>query len=569
MSDDKDLFGFKSLSDDEELDRLLESVRRDIGEASPQPSRPAKPEQPREPEAVREPAMAAQSRPAAETRRAPRAQQIHQARPNSVRAAAPKTSEAEAPAEKEPERELPPQRERIRVVHPEDEKPAKKKGGRFGLAFGIYTVLLVLILAAGCVVLWFYLDAYEATRPDSAMDEFTELADEAYWSDAVAGAFNVAETPFENRDELMEELCMSVLRSNPLVYREDESWSETNLVYMVSAGGTDVCRVTLGSPAEGADAGFGFTYLAVTRVELLASFTSPAAHEITITAPADAEVAVNGVALTEEYAYGELDPTAALIPDLEAGRADELFTVYTVTGLYAPVEVYCSSAAQDNAVEGSSVTFPLGEGSLSYRILAPEGSSVSVNGVELADSYNTGELVTPAFLADFDNYGGKLPELELWTVDGLHLAPEIVVTDANGAETTDFAADGNELSFFPEGDSTFSSQYGSQVRDFIDAYINYLTGEDSADYDALQAMVLDGSALEAELEELNASYAGNGLLAEHVYVRGDSFQRISSTCFAASIDVEYSDAEGEEVNEVYTVVYVMYGGRWFCANVVS
>ena len=107
------------------------------------------------------------------------------------------------------------------------------------------------------------------------------------------------------------------------------------------------------------------------------------------------------------------------------------------------------------------------------------------------------------------------------------------------------------------------------MRDFIDAYINYLTDEDSADYDALQAMVLDGSALEAELEELNASYAGNGLLAEHVYVRGDSFQRISSTCFAASIDVEYSDAEGEEVNEVYTVVYVMYGGRWFCANVVS
>ena len=78
-------------------------------------------------------------------------------------------------------------------------------------------------------------------------------------------------------------------------------YSADNMVYMVSAGGKDICRVTLDEMTENGDAGFGFTYLQVTRVELLASFTAPEAHEITITIPAGATVSVNGVALTEEY----------------------------------------------------------------------------------------------------------------------------------------------------------------------------------------------------------------------------------------------------------------------------
>ena len=63
MSDLNDM-KFKSLSDDEELERLLESIRRDIGEASPEPAyskRPAEAKKP-EPAAAEAPAAA----PAAE-----------------------------------------------------------------------------------------------------------------------------------------------------------------------------------------------------------------------------------------------------------------------------------------------------------------------------------------------------------------------------------------------------------------------------------------------------------------------------------------------------------------------
>ena len=42
---------------------------------------------------------------------------------------------------------------------------------------------------------------------------------------------------------------------NPLEWREDEGYSADNMVYMVSAGGKDICRVTLDEMTENGDAG--------------------------------------------------------------------------------------------------------------------------------------------------------------------------------------------------------------------------------------------------------------------------------------------------------------------------
>ena len=435
--------------------------------------------------------------------------------------------------------------------------------------------MLALVLIAACVVLWFYVGAYEATRPESVMAEFARLANEEYWADAVEGAFNVGETPFEDRDELMDELCMSVIRDNDLVWREDDGYSADNMVYMVSAGGTDICRVTLGEVAENGDAGFGFTYLEVTRVELLASFTSPETHEITITVPKDAVVSVNGVQLADEYIDAEMAVDNAALPDLEANIADKLYTVYTVTGLYAPAEVYAADAEGNALASGGEVTdnaavFALGEGTLDYRILVPEDSTVTVNGVELDDSYNTGETAVPALLEGFENYG-TLPELQVWEVNGLHIAPEVTVTTSDGDTLDDFAADGTEIVFFTGGDQTLQDAHSGEVSTFANAYVEYLTGEagTAEDYTALQALVLDGSALDTALSELNGDYEANGLTAGRVRVRGSSFVSIGATCYVCTVDVQYTDADEVESSAAYTIVFVMNGGVWLAANVVS
>lgn len=576
MSDLND-FNFKGLSDDAELDALLESVRRDIGEASPaKPQRDTRPQSTSEPAAStpRQPAAAAprQAAPTAQPRPQQRsAQPLPQQRPASAK---------KATATATVERELPPQRERIRVVHPEEEENQEKEHkSRFGLALIIFTVILALILAAGCVVLWFYLEAFESTRPTETMNEFTELADENYWSDAVSSAFTVGTTPFEDRDELMDELCMDVLRSNPLVYREDTGWSEDNMVYVVSAGDTDVCRVTLDQAEGDNSAGFGFTYLQVTRVELLASFTAPEAHSITITAPADSAVTINGVAVSADYADSGAEVTASDLGELEEGIADKLYTVYSVDGLYAPVDVYCTDAdgeayAVDGEVGTDSVAFALGAGELEYRILAPKDSTVTVNGVELDSSYDTGETATPAFLEGYDDYG-TLPELEVWVVDGLHIQPEVTVEDADGNDLGEPAVDGTELTFMEEGDRTLSDEHSADAEKFTNAYADYIIGEAASEDDltALQDMVLDDSALDKAIAALEVE--ADGRTVEHVYVRDESFRSIGSTCFVCTVDVEYSvpaEEEGAEPtteNVAYTIVYVMKGGAWYASSIVS
>ena len=589
MSDGNN-FDFKGLSDDAELEALLESVRRDIGEASPEPRQKGAPARAKAADAPAEsaPAPKAQSEasPAPSAPRRAQAQQISQPRPQGARRAPDAASAAqrparaavetpERPAPANRERPMPPERERIRVVHPEEE-PRERKS-RFGLAFAIYAIVLLLVLAAGCVVLWFYLDAYEATLPGHVMDEFTELADEAYWSDALEGAFTVGETPFEDRDELLEELCMSVLRSNPLEYREDEGYSADNMVYLVSAGGRDVCRVTVDELTENGNAGFGFTYLAVTRVELLASFTAPEQYEIDITAPADAAVYVNGVLVTPDYAVSAGEITAEGLGELEEGLADELFTAYHIGGLYAPVEVSAAGAdgsalAAEGEAEDNAVAFSLGEGTLDYRILVPEGASVSVNGVELDESYDTGDTIVPAFLDGFEIYG-TLPELELWLVEGLHVEPEITVTAAGG-EMGEPITDGSELVYLSGADSATESAHREEAAAFANAYVDYLSGEAAADadYTALQGKVLDGSALETALSELHDAYEADGRTVEHVYVRSGSFVSIGATCYVCTVDVDYApaadaaeDAEGERASS--TAVFVMYGGIWQAAAV--
>ena len=281
--------------------------------------------------------------------------------------------------------------------------------------------------------------------------------------------------------------------------------------------------------------------------------------------------------LTDEYIDAEMAVDNAALPDLEANIADRLYTVYSVTGLYAPVEITAvdaegSALAVEGEVTDEAVTFALDEGTLDYRILVPEGSTVTVNGVELTDEYSTGETAVPAFLEGFEDYG-TLPEMELWTVEGLHLEPEITVETSDGDTLDEAVVNGSELTFFASGDQTLESSYSTNASDFADAYVNYLTGTASAeaDYTALQALVLDGSALDTALSELNGSYEANGLTAERVSVRRGSFVSIGATCFTCTVDVEYAPAEedGESINTAYTVVFVMNGGIWLAASVVS
>ncbi|MFR3290995.1 MAG: hypothetical protein ACLTSG_12530 [Lachnospiraceae bacterium] len=71
---------------------------------------------------------------------------------------------------------------------------------------------------------------------------------------------------------------------------------------------------------------------------------------------------------------------------------------------------------------------------MSVTVYAPEGAVLSINGVELDESYKTGDSVTLALFEGLESYG-EAPAMEAWEIGGLHLTPEISAVDAaSGAE---------------------------------------------------------------------------------------------------------------------------------------
>lgn len=70
----------------------------------------------------------------------------------------------------------------------------------------------------------------------------------------------------------------------------------------------------------------------------------------------------------------------------------------------------------------------LGE-SGSWKITAPDNVAVSVNGVELDESYRTDEAIWPAQFNTLHNTS-LAPRLAVYKVDGLYIKPEVTVPDA-------------------------------------------------------------------------------------------------------------------------------------------
>ena len=496
MKDDRfDLSGFGA---DEDFDSFLDSIRRDLGEPERPKRAPAagtavidavttpvepKPEPEPEKEAAPEPAQMQEPEPV------PVKRQWERIMPEEPEEKPRRRKEAEPqrrkPAKPEPEEERPlpvrqterrpqPQKRRepeLRWNPPPEEPEEEGRGlGGFGKAMLVYCIVLIVAVAAALAVFWKYLEAYEFTRPERVMAQFEQMADESYWKTAIESSFSVTPTEFETKSALVDELCLDLIREGDMSYVKDEEYTEEAPVYLVYVGGTELCRVYL-SPQLGGEAGFGLEYMSIDKVELLAGFISPEPRTLSITAPADATVTVNGITVSENYLSSE-PVDASYLPELEP-EATELLCRYDISGIYGTVEIGATSASGEvleaESSDENGAVFALGEGELSVKICAPEGSSVSVNGVELDESYKTGEKLTAAFLEGLEDYG-TAPELEVWEVSGLHLEPEISAEGEGGAELGAPIAQDGATVYLPASDEELESAQAGYSETFFGLY---------------------------------------------------------------------------------------------------
>lgn len=594
MKDDRfDLSGFGA---DEDFDSFLDSIRRDLGEPE-RPKRapaagtavidavttPVEPKSEPEPEkeAAPEPAQMQEPEPVQVKRQRERIKpEEPEEKPRRRKEAEPQRRK---PAKPEPEEERPlpvrqterrpqPQKRRepeLRWNPPPEEPEEEGRGlGGFGKAMLVYCIVLIVAVAAALAVFWKYLEAYEFTRPERVMAQFEQMADESYWKTAIESSFSVTPTEFETKSALVDELCLDLIREGDMSYVKDEEYTEEAPVYLVSVGGTELCRVYL-SPQLGGEAGFGLEYMSIDKVELLAGFISPEPRTLSITAPADATVTVNGITVSENYLSSE-PVDASYLPELEP-EATELLCRYDISGIYGTVEIGATSASGEvleaESSDENGAVFALGEGELSVKICAPEGSSVSVNGVELDESYKTGEKLTAAFLEGLEDYG-TAPELEVWEVSGLHLEPEISAEGEGGAELGAPIAQDGATVYLPASDEELESAQAGYSETFFGLYAAFesnLNDKIDTNYYNMLSYLYGSLPLATRLASEYSARTPAGGVTDTDYDKYElgSFQYYGDNCYGCNVRLY----EGGKQTGGCVIIFTRINAKWYPAEV--
>lgn len=594
MKDDRfDLSGFGA---DEDFDSFLDSIRRDLGE----PERPKRAPAagtavidavttPVEPKSEPEPEKGAAPEPARmqEPEPVPVKRQRERIKPEEPEEKPRRRKEAEPqrrkPAKPEPEEERPlpvrqterrtqPQKRRepeLRWNPPPEEPEEEGRGlGGFGKAMLVYCIVLIVAVAAALAVFWKYLEAYEFTRPERVMAQFEQMADESYWKTAIESSFSVTPTEFETKSALVDELCLDLIREGDMSYVKDEEYTEEAPVYLVSVGGTELCRVYL-SPQLGGEAGFGLEYMSIDKVELLAGFISPEPRTLSITAPADATVTVNGITVSENYLSSE-PVDASYLPELEP-EATELLCRYDISGIYGTVEIGATSASGEvleaESSDENGAVFALGEGELSVKICAPEGSSVSVNGVDLDESYKTGEKLTAAFLEGLEDYG-TAPELEVWEVSGLHLEPEISAEGEGGAELGAPIAQDGATVYLPASDEELESAQAGYSETFFGLYAAFesnLNDKIDTNYYNMLSYLYGSLPLATRLASEYSARTPAGGVTDTDYDKYElgSFQYYGDNFYGCNVSLY----EGGKQTGGCVIIFTRINAKWYPAEV--
>lgn len=495
-----------------------------------------------------------------------------EAEPQRRKPAKPEQEEERPLPVRQTERRPQPQKRRepeLRWNPPPEEPEEEGRGlGGFGKAMLVYCIVLIVAVAAALAVFWKYLEAYEFTRPERVMAQFEQMADESYWKTAIESSFSVTPTEFETKSALVDELCLDLIREGKMSYVNDEEYTEEAPVYLVSVGGTELCRVYL-SPQLGGEAGFGLEYMSIDKVELLAGFISPEPRTLSITAPADATVTVNGITVSENYLSSE-PVDASYLPELEP-EATELLCRYDISGIYGTVEIGATSASGEvleaESSDENGAVFALGEGELSVKICAPEGSSVSVNGVELDESYKTGEKLTAAFLEGLEDYG-TAPELEVWEVSGLHLEPEISAEGEGGAELGAPIAQDGATVYLPASDEELESAQAGYSETFFGLYAAFesnLNDKIDTNYYNMLSYLYGSLPLATRLASEYSARTPAGGVTDTDYDKYElgSFQYYGDNCYGCNVSLY----EGGKQTGGCVIIFTRINAKWYPAEV--
>lgn len=172
--------------------------------------------------------------------------------------------------------------------------PKKKSYG-----FLIFTVVYAILFLAGTYVglnyLWDFMDAFEASRPENTINAYMEQVTAEYVCDNSADLIATIDHHIQS-----EEACREVIKeavSGKITYAKKTSeCTDEKMVYVLRTAGKVIGQVEMEPRGE---ARYGFTPWEVTEDSFDLSYL--VTGTVSVTAPHDYTVTVNGNALNESY----------------------------------------------------------------------------------------------------------------------------------------------------------------------------------------------------------------------------------------------------------------------------
>lgn len=158
-----------------------------------------------------------------------------------------------------------------------------------------YTLLFCIAAYKGLQMFWDYIAAYEASRPQNAVDAYMEQVDAVYVQNRCGALISSIDHNIQSEEECRQAIVQALKDGITCAKKSSES-TETKTVYMLLSGKQTIGHFTLTSGNEDA---YGFASWSVTEENFDLSYLI--GQGIRITVPSSYPVYVNGVLLGEEY----------------------------------------------------------------------------------------------------------------------------------------------------------------------------------------------------------------------------------------------------------------------------
>ena len=441
----------------------------------------------------------------------------------------------------------------------------------------IYSLVFLLVGAAGCFVLYRYSAAYERSLPEHVMDSLMEITTADDWYDYISESVDMPVSKFEDGHALFQAYYDSVIRNADFIYRKmPGEYTNGTPVYQVRAAGSNLCKVTLIPQGTNA-AGFGRELWQVESIESCYQTDGLESVSVEIDAPQDAAIAINGISVTEEYLTGEQAPC----PDMNALESRfntaPSFVRYRVEKMFGEITVTDAAGRElepDIDSETRTVRYVAPQDELySFSVRAPQGVTVCVNGAELTEEDATSS--SDGILTGLEKYTDGKQFRTLWySYEKLYSNPEDISASYGGQSLVPLLNEKGELIYFYPDNDTLREAMMPVVETFFNRYMDYSAkAYNDENYAALLSSILPGTELYNYVRDsVDAMIWASATEVDYDELEFENFAPVSENCFTCTIRYKadfsvkaWHSSYSYDLQNAYELAFVKEGEIWYAA----